>query len=361
LAALAGASRREVHGVVLSDLFPQRPRCILILATGGGGDAGSAAVLAAAAARAGAEAVVAAIPWERYVRDPLPGPIPLHRLAGVEPTGTGLAARIPQRGCSAVRGGRLLVPAACAAAEALPGLTFYLLEGWEGPSGAARAVEEVASLHGCDAAMVFDVGGDVLACGCEPGLWSPLADAVGLAAALEARLGETLVAVHSPGADGELSEGEVLGYVARAARRRGYRWARGLSSLDLEALEAVLARVYTEAGRPQLEALRGRWGRLGLRGGTRAVEVGLLQALTVFLDAETVASWALGGRLLGAWGLEEARRRLNMLGVYTELDLEEDVSLFAARHGRLPRGDELVRLREEGRRRLGPCRACTPG
>jgi len=343
---------------MLRDILGYRPRCVLLASTGGGGDAGSAAILAAAFARSGAEAVVAALPWERYVRDPEPGPIPLRLFEGVEPTGSGLAARVLPQRCSAIRGGRRLVPAACAAAQALPWLSFYLLEGWEGAAGLAVALRELAGIHGCDAVVALDVGGDVLACGCEPGLWSPLADAMGLAAVLDAAPGEAVVAVHSPGADGELSEDEVLGYVARAARAGGYLWTRGLSRCDLPVAEAVLSRVYTEAGQPQLEALKGNWGRLAMRDGTRIVNVSLIHLLTVFLEAGAVASWAAGGRLRGAASLEEARRRLNQLGVYTELDLEEDVALFMTQHGRPPRREELLRIRSQGLRRLAPCRAC---
>jgi hypothetical protein len=346
---------------LLEEIWGWRPRCVLVASTGGGGDAGSAAVLAEALRRMGARVVLAALPWERFVVDPLPGPVPLKLFRGVELLGSGLAARAALRGgCWAVRGGRLLVPAACRAAEALPWLPVYLLEGWVGPGGAARGLGEVAGIHGCEAVAVFDVGGDVLACGCEEGLWSPLADAVGLAAGLEAGL-DAVVAVHSPGADGELNEEEVLRYAAMAAARGGYRWLRGLSRLDAPVVEEVLSRVYTEAGRPQLEALRGRYGWARIRGGTRRVRVSLVQATTLFLDARVVASWAAGGRLLGAWGLEEARRRLNEIGVYTELDLEEDVALFAAREGRPPGPEELAGIRSEGRRRLAPCTACGPG
>ena len=341
---------------MLEDIWGWRPRCVLVASTGGGGDAGSAAVVADAVRRMGTDVVVAALPWERYVVDPVPGPIPLSVFQGVEPLGSGLAARVVPGLCQAVRSGRRLVPAACRAAEALPWLPVYLLEGWAGPGGMRRGLCEVAGLHGCEAVLVFDVGGDVLACGCEEGLWSPLADAMGLAAGLETGLAAA-VAVHSPGADGELGEEEVLAYVARGASRGGYRWARGLSAIDGPVLRTVLRRVYTEAGLAQLEALEGRYGWRSLRGGTRRVRVGPLQAVTFFLDAGVVAGWAVGGLLLGAWGLQEARRRLNRYGVYTELDLEEDVSLFAAAHGRLPGPQELLGIRAEGRRRLGPCRA----
>ena len=344
---------------MLEEVWGWRPRCVLVVSTGGGGDAGSAAAYAEIMARRGARVAVAALPWERYVRDPCPGPIPLTAVQGAEPLGPGLARVLPGR-CLATRCGRVLEPAACAAARVLRGTPVYLLEGWLGPLGLAAALEEAASLHGCEALLVFDVGGDVLACGCEEGLWSPLGDSLGLAAARHTSLwGDTVVAVHSPGADGELSWDEVLAYAALAASMDGYRWLRGIASRERHVFEEILSTVYTEAGTIALEALRGAYGEKPIRGGTRRLRVDLCKAATLFLDAPAVYSWAAARHIERASSLEEARRMLNSLGVYTELDLEEDIRLLSLEKGAEP-GPEVARdARREGRRRLAPCRACS--
>ena len=344
---------------MLEEVWGWRPRCVLVASTGGGGDAGSAAAYAEIVARHGARAVVAALPWERYVRDPCPGPLPLWAVRGAAELAPGLA-RVEPGQCIAHRCGRLLEPAACAAARVLRGAApVYLLEGWLGPLGVARALEEAASLHGCEALLVFDVGGDVLACGCEEGLWSPLGDSLGLAAARHTSLwGDSVVAVHSLGADGELSEDEVLAYAALAASRGGYRWLRGIASGEKRVLEEVLSAVYTEAGAVALEALRGAYGEKLIRGGTRRLRIDIFKAATVFLDAATVYSWAAARHIERASSLEEARRMLNSLGVYTELDLEEDIRLLSLEKGAEPGPKIAQEAREQGRQRLGPCRAC---
>ena len=343
---------------MLEEVWGWRPRCVIVASTGGGGDAGSAYYLARALEAAGARAVLAVLPWERYVRDPVPGPIGLGELVGVEACCPHAARALG--GCAALRGGRLLEPAGCAVAS-IPGAPpVYLLDGYGGAVGLERGLESIAGLHGCEAAVAFDVGGDVLASGCEEGLWSPLADALGLAAVASAFPGEGVAAVHSPGADGELGAEEVLERAAAVAARGGYRWIRGLSRRDVEALEEALSRVYTEAGRLALEAVRGAAGEAVIRRGTRRIRLSLVQALTLFLDAAVTASLSAARLVAGTSSILEARRRLNKAGVYTELDLEEDISLYAAVHGELPGPLEVARIRLEGRRRLAPCKAEPP-
>jgi hypothetical protein len=82
-----------------------------------------------------------------------------------------------------------------------------------------RALREIASVEGVDCIIGVDVGGDSLASGSEEELWSPLADWVELAAV--ARLSGVLAA-HSPGSDGELSQSYVISRIDKVAARGGY-------------------------------------------------------------------------------------------------------------------------------------------
>ncbi len=63
------------------------------------------------------------------------------------------------------------------------GRPTLLLDITGGPGATARGISEAARELGCDAVAFIDVGGDVLAHGDEPGLASPLCDAIMLAAA----------------------------------------------------------------------------------------------------------------------------------------------------------------------------------
>ena len=334
---------------MLREVWGWRPRCVLLASTGGGGDPGSALYLARLMAAEGARVVMAVLPWERFVRDPAPGPIPLEAFSGVERLS--YTARVIPRLCHALRRGRLLEPSACSVAREAPG-PVYLLDGWGGVASVERGLMEAGGLHGCDAAAAFDVGGDMLATGGEEGLWSPLADSLGLAAVASLYRDEGVAVVHSPGSDGELSPGEVLERIAAIAARGGYRWARAVSRFEAGMLEEALRLVHTEAGVPALLAARGRLGPYRLRGGTRRLDVSILQAFTFFLDARASAEASVARLVAGSASLDEARERMNAEGIYTELDLEEDISLYAARAGRLPGPGEVAAIREEGRRRL---------
>lgn len=133
---------------------------------------------------------------------------------------------------------------------------------------------------------------------------------------------------------------------------------RFMSKEDAEVLEKVLEHVESEASRVSLLAYKGLRGRLSMRMGSRAVDVTLLSTATFFLDARTVASTIgpLGG-LAQARSLEEARRALNDLGIYTELDLEEDLARLGVDPARLS-GDTLTEVRRRGIERL---RGSRPG
>ena len=86
---------------------------------------------------------------------------------------------------------------------------------------------------GCDLLVCVDVGGDVLARGGEPGLASPLCDAVMVAAALRiAGRVKPLLAVIGPGCDGELTAAEVLERVAELARAGAWLGAWGVTPRD---------------------------------------------------------------------------------------------------------------------------------
>jgi len=337
-------------------LFGSKPRCVLVLSTGGGGGVATPVVLADAMRREGVRVVIVASLWERFVRDPTPGPVPLDSLAGAEPLAGGDTAQLFP-GCIAFRGGVVFEPAACRAASVLRGIPIYAVNTWGGELSIRRAVEEIASIHGCEALVDVDVGGDVLANGHEEELWSPLGDSLGLAAAANSSL-PSILAVHSLGADGELPEEQLLEKIARIARDGGYRWIRGLDPRDVELLDAVLQAVETEACRIPLLAARGLYGSTTIRGGTRRVRVSIYQAATIFLDAAKAYLYTPAARAVaGTTSLEEARRRLNSIGVYTELDLEEDIHSYIVLRELSP--EKLVELKAIGRRRVTTSKTCT--
>jgi hypothetical protein len=294
----------------------------LVLGIGGGGDVvGALGTAEASRLYAGADPVVGGVAWERKPIDPKPGPRPAAEIADAETIAPGvLLARAGTR----VRESGVLF-AESRMAEFL-GEPTVLVDVRPGPravaEGLARAVEQL----GCDLTVFLDVGGDALAHGHEPGLGSPLCDAVMLAAAvrLEEAGHPVLGAVFGAGCDGELTIAELSERLADIAAAGGIAGARGLTPPIVERLEAAVERIPTEASAQALLAFRGAHGPTSIRNGRRTLELGPAAAGTVYFDVPVAvrATARLAAAVMDAADLDDANAILNGLGVSTELDWE---------------------------------------
>jgi hypothetical protein len=197
-----------------------------------------------------------------------------------------------------------------------------------GPRVVAAALDAAASALGCDLVALVDVGGDVLGHGDEPGLASPLCDAVMLAASAHMAT-PSVAAVFGTGCDGELTTEEVLARVAEVAAAGGLLGAWGLTPADADVLEAAVAEVPTEASAMAVRCARGALGRAEIRGGRRTVPLSPVGALTFFLDpAPTLRSAArLAAAVVHCESLDAAQQALAARGVRTELDYEREMAV----------------------------------
>ena len=181
----------------------------------------------------------------------------------------------------------------------------------------------------CSRLVLADVGGDALATGSEPGLASPLCDAVMLAAArhLPAEI-EVVGAIFGAGCDGELTQGEVLGRVAHLGRLG--LWTRTASPDRGAASELVTVGdlVPTEASLMAARCALGEVGSALIRGGRRTVELGPVGALVFLFDARPAVGEAapLAELVASSGSIDEARDALAAAGLRTELDYERDRS-----------------------------------
>jgi hypothetical protein len=195
-----------------------------------------------------------------------------------------------------------------------------------GPSAVADGLTTAARELGCELVVLLDVGGDVLGHGDEPGLASPLADAVVLAAAPRIEGCEVVLAVFGAGCDGELEPAEVAERLeeVRAAGGHLERWE--LDERTLGELEAGVEAVVTEASAMALRCARGERGEVPIRQGRRTVELtqlgGELHLLDPLVAIESAARCAALVR--DAWDLEDADARLRAAGVRTELQYERE-------------------------------------
>jgi hypothetical protein len=231
----------------------------LYVAAGGGGDALAAAIVHRALGHDD-PAVIATYAWDRLAVDPLPGPRSATEFTGLRTLGshnhviTSTTAPLPPSGSTLPRlAGDL-------------GDTLVLLDPAHGATGMGTQLTELVDIYRPTVVTVLDVGGDVIARGDEPGLRSPLADALSLAAVTD--LDTTVdVMVAGPGLDGELREADVLDIT-------GHRTLVRLSAADVEPFKATLDWHPSEATALLAAAARGIRGHVEIR------DAGLIVDLT---------------------------------------------------------------------------------
>lgn len=286
---------------------------------GGGGDVVGALAVADAAERFGATWVAGGITWERRVVDPLPGPRRLDELTGADRLNEAVALAGQDTGGP---GGFLFAESRVAG---LLGEPTVLVDPNPGPARVAAALDDACERLGCDLVALVDVGGDVLAHGDEPGLGSPLADAIMLAASAHLRT-PSIGAVYGAACDGELTLDEVLDRIAEVAAAGGLLGAWCPPPDAVDRLAEAVAAVPTEASAQAVACARGRTGTAAIRRGARSVPLGPVGALAFLFDpAAAMRSAArLADAVRDAESLEEGERILARMGIRTELASERD-------------------------------------
>lgn len=299
-------------------------RRALAIGIGGGGDVVGAFAVAECARALGGDAVIGGVTWERRPIDPLPGARTIAELSDAEVIHPAVA----------FAGADTTGPGGFRFAEShmsgLLGAPVVLVDPTPGPAAIADGIAAAARRLECDLVVLVNVGGDVLAHGHEPGLSSPLCDAVMLAAAplLAERGIETIGALFGAGCDAELTPAEVLERVAEVSAAGGLLGVWGLTQPSVARLMRAVEVVPTEASAQAVECARGAFGPLPIRNGRRTVERTPAGALTFFFDTTAaIDSAARCAKLvLGAQDMEAAQEILAAQGIRTELDYERDAA-----------------------------------
>jgi hypothetical protein len=298
----------------------QAARRVLVLGIGGGGDVVGALAIARLCESLGTQSILGGVAWERFAVDPKPGPRSVEEIHGGE----------------RLDGGAVLADAQTSTDDGIPfaeagvaghlGALTVLIDVTRGAAGAAQGIAAAIERLDCDLVLGVDVGGDVLGRGDEPGLASPLCDAVMLAAMLDvARTKGVLLGVIGAGCDGELTQERVLDRIAALGRAGAWLGTWGVSPDVARELERAAERVPTEASLQVARCARGETGPVPIRGGRREVELGPLGALAFFFDpALAVADLPLAAAVAETRSIDEARGALAALGVRTELDYERE-------------------------------------
>ncbi|RLG84359.1 MAG: hypothetical protein DRO40_01600 [Thermoprotei archaeon] len=330
----------------IEEIFGFKPKRVLVYGGGGGGDVVSAAVLASALKRIGVEAFIGGVGWERFIIDPVPGPIKIHEYRNVEKINE--YTILVTKDTIVEREGHVFKPQTAYVSEAVKE-PIIVIDLWHGVKGYAEGLVKTSKYFNIDGFILVDVGGDIIATGCEEELWSPLADMMSLAAFYKAKKDVSIVALHSIGSDGELDQDYILKRITHACSKGGYLGARGLTPYDAKLLEKILKMAHSEASLIPLLAFKGLFGYKEIRRSTRKVLVSPIQLITFFLKLETVYNLSPLAQLISETStLYETKEIMNNYGVYTELDLEEDLRAYGGKVD----GETILSVRKKGLKKL---------
>ena len=305
----------------LEDLIRASSRA-LVIGVGGGGDVVGALAAARFLEFCGLEFVLGGLSWERSVYDPIPGPRKLSEVRNVRVLHD--YAWMANGNSQTTTG----VPFAEAKMAAVQGQEVLLIDINGGVKGAVDGLEVAMKELNTDLLVGLDVGGDSLAQGNEPGLRSPLADSIMLAAfaELEKRGTRTLWGVFGYGSDGELTVDEIESALSKLAGAAGLLGAWSLTPKIAAEIEEVIRTVPTEASAIPVQCFRGAWGESRIRSGERSVKLTPLTALTFFMSTtklyETLSRPARAVRASAS--LEDANDALHAIDISTELDFERN-------------------------------------
>jgi hypothetical protein len=316
-----------VAATSLEDLLCASCRA-LVVGVGGGGDVVGALATARFLEFLKLEFILGGVSWERAEYDPVPGPRKLSEVRNVRVLHPYAWMANPE---SKTDTGAFFAESRMASVISDEVLLVDINGGVKGVvDGLACAMEKLKT----DLLVGIDVGGDSLAEGHEPGLRSPLADSIMLAAwaELERHGRRTIWGVFGYGSDGELTVDEIEGGLARVAAAGGLLGSWSLTSKIAAELEQVVKTVPTEASAIPLECFHGASGTRKIRSGSRSVKLTPLTTLTFFLSPAkvfgTLSRTAQAVRQSSS--LDEANDALHAINIRTELDYERGLKASAA-------------------------------
>lgn len=314
-------------------IFKPSTRRVLVIGIGGGGDVIGSIPLYLTLHRVGVRAYLASIPWERYIVDPEPGPLSLELFHGAVEVRDNYGVIY---GLSYARHGKnLVIPQASRVATTL-NEKVIVLDATKGFNGLYEGLKNVIEDYSIDVVVGVDVGGDVLAIGFEEELWSPLLDHLALSALYHVSINlgiDTYIGVFGLGCDGEIPLSKLEEYFSCLAISGYFKGAVALTIEDVMVLKEVFRNAITEASKCPIDVFKGFIGTHSIRGGTRKITLSLASLMTLIFDVEGVYKHsAIASHLVNTRSIDEAKERLNDLGVYTELDLEYDVKELQGRN-----------------------------
>lgn len=294
-------------------------RRAILLGIGGGGDIVGTIPTAKLLSSFGVDYVLGGLAWERSVIDPVPGPRKFLETRNARKIND--TVWYANRGTTTTTGVRF---AESRVAE-FYGKETLLIDINYGVSGVLEGLLDAAGKLDADLIVGVDVGGDAIAFGEEPGLMSPLADAIMTASLseLEKRM-SAIMGVFGFGCDGELTLPELEKSIGKIANEGGLLGSWGITRDILKELERIVEVVPTEASRLPAEAAKGIFSTTTIRSGRRSVALSIISTITFYLSPSIVFEKISepARTIFHCRSLAEANDALHRLGLKTELDYE---------------------------------------
>ena len=294
----------------------------VVLGVGGGGDIVGTIPTARFLELFDISCVLGGLSWERFVYDPEPGTRSLDEVTHVQALAPSVWLANAE---TATTTGVRFAESDMAALYETETLLVDLSQGVSAVvSGLRTAMRELQA----DLLVGVDVGGDSLGAGHEPGLRSPLADAMMLAAFNQLQDEFTCIwGVFGYGSDAELTPEEIDQALSRTAEHGGLLGAWGMTAATTAELQHVITHVRTEASAIAVACAEGASGSKAIREGTRSVHLSPVCTVTFYLSPRVLYEHvALLARVVNdAATLEDASALLQELGINSEYAFEQDM------------------------------------
>ena len=290
----------------------------IVIGVGGGADVVGSIATRRFLEFCGLTVVLGGLPWEQPSIDPEPGPRSREQLTNLRD--------LHERAWLATSHTRTLSGVKLSESRVAEILNeeVLLVDITGGVTGVVEGLQAAVDALGADLLVGVDVGGDSLASGSEPGLKSPLADAMMLAAFCKLKdTGlKTIWSVFGYGSDGELSTDEIDFALARVSQHGGLLGAWGLTPQIVAELERIITAVPTEASAIPVRCAQGAFGMTRTR--YSIVRQTPISSVTFYLDPRVVYNVISkpAQAVASSSSIEDANAALNTMGIATELDLE---------------------------------------
>jgi hypothetical protein len=311
----------------------------LVIAAGGGGDAITGSVVFGPLGLAEPPAVMT-YSWDRLMIDPLPGPRAAEDFTGLRQLAPNVREVLPST--EPIRPAGSSLPRLAAH---LPS-RILLLDPTGGAVGMASQISAAAAYFHAETITVIDVGGDALTDGSDPGLRSPLADQLALAACVRTGLPSQLV-IAAPGIDGELPPTTILARLDRL----GANQLPHLTSTDLAPIRPVFTWHPSEASGLLAAAVAGRRGHVEIRDAADQIELTAATPALFAVSAESAVRAIPAAQLKDSPSLSHAEAIIRDATGISEIRYEIDkATRLRDRRAHYPTSDDLPEIDRQAQR-----------